>query len=124
MKNLRFLVIDDSETARMMVIKMLRRLAECVIFEAENGKEALFKMFTQDIDFIITDWNMPEMNGLDFVKAIRRVPDFDNVPILMITSRSDKHDILDAMKAHVNDYVIKPYTIQVLKEKIERLIKK
>ena len=124
MKNMKFMVIDDSATARKVIVSTLKRMEVEQVFEAENGKDALSEMFRREIDFIITDWNMPEMNGLEFVKAIKRVEDFKNIPIIMVTTRGMRDDILDAIKAKVNGYIVKPFTALDLKKKIDETLEK
>jgi two-component system chemotaxis response regulator CheY len=91
--------------------------------EAANGKDALEKLTNANVDFIITDWNMPEMNGLDFIKQVRANPVYSSLPILMITTRGTEHDVIEALQAKVNSYIVKPFTPQELKEKIEGVLK-
>lgn len=123
MASLKFLVVDDSITMRRIVVNTLKNLGYNNIVEAEDGEDALAKLMVEkDINFIITDWNMPNMTGLDFVKAVRSNPDTQNLPILMVTTRGMKQDILEAMQARVNSYVIKPFTPQVIKEKIDKIL--
>jgi two-component system, chemotaxis family, chemotaxis protein CheY len=119
---MKFLVVDDSPTMRRIVNNTLKGLGYSDIVEAEDGKEALAKLFAGPVDFIITDWNMPNMNGLEFVQAVREDDKLSSIPILMVTTRGNKQDILDAMQAKVNSYVIKPFTPPVIKEKIEMIM--
>ena len=118
---MKFLVVDDSATMRRILVNSLQRIgfAECV--EAEDGRDALEK-FDAGISFVITDWNMPTMSGLAFTRALRALPSGKSVPILMVTSRGDRNDIARAVEAGVNNYLVKPFTPQVLKEKIEQLV--
>ena len=118
---MKFLVVDDSATMRRIVVNSLSRIGfgDCV--EAEDGGNAL-DVFDGSIDFVITDWNMPNMSGLDFVKALRAQEDGKTVPILMVTTRSVRDDIVQAAQAGVNNYVVKPFTPQVLKQKIEQVL--
>ncbi len=120
---LKFLVVDDSATMRRIVINALRGIGYSEVVEAGDGKDALAKLMTDKIDFVITDWNMPNMSGLEFTKAVRAEADFQNIPILMVTTRGIKQDIVEALQARVNNYVIKPFTPAVLKEKIEQVLK-
>lgn len=120
---MKFLVVDDSATMRRIVVNSLQRIgfSECV--EAGDGREALEKYDPAAVDFVITDWNMPNMSGTDLAKALRARTDAGRtVPILMVTARSVKEDILTAMEAGVNNYIVKPFTPQVLKEKIDALL--
>lgn len=123
MAGLKFLVVDDSLTMRRIVINTLKTLGYDTVIEASQGKEALAKILAEGCDFLVTDWNMPEMNGLDLVKAVRANPQFENLPILMITTRGNKEDVIEAMKARVNNYIVKPFTAPGLKEKIELVLK-
>jgi two-component system, chemotaxis family, chemotaxis protein CheY len=118
---MKFLVIDDSATMRRIVINSLQRIGFTQTVEAGDGAEAL-AAFDASISFVITDWNMPNMNGLEFTRALRARPDGAGVPILMVTTRSVKEDILAAIEAGVNNYIVKPFTPQVLKEKIDQLL--
>jgi len=120
---IRFLVVDDSPTMRRIVINALKNIGYTDIVEAEDGKDALAKLYAERIDFIITDWNMPNMGGLELTKAVRSDPNFANIPILMVTTRAMKEDVLEALQAWVNNYIVKPFTPQILKEKIEQILK-
>jgi two-component system chemotaxis response regulator CheY len=123
MASLKFLVVDDSITMRRIVVNTLKNLGYSNIVEAADGEDALAKLQVEgDINFIITDWNMPNMTGLEFVKAVRSNPDTKDLPILMVTTRGMKQDILEAMQAKVNSYVIKPFTPQIIKEKIDKIL--
>jgi two-component system, chemotaxis family, chemotaxis protein CheY len=118
---MKFLVVDDSATMRRIVINSLQRIGFNDTVEAGDGQEALTK-FDSSIKFVITDWNMPNMSGTEFTKVLRSRDDGRHVPILMVTARSVKEDILTAMEAGVNNYIVKPFTPQVLKEKIDALL--
>ncbi|MBN1969494.1 MAG: response regulator [Candidatus Delongbacteria bacterium] len=120
---MKILVVDDSPTMRRIVINSLKRIGYQDICEGEHGLEGLEQLQKGDVDFIITDWNMPEMNGLEFVKKVRATPDWEKLPILMVTTRSVQGDVIEAMKAGVNSYIVKPFTPPVLKEKIESVLK-
>lgn len=115
---MKFLVVDDSATMRRIVVNSLNRIGFADCLEAGDGTEAL-DLFSASVDFVITDWNMPNMSGLEFVKALRARDDGKRVPILMVTTRSVREDIVQAAQAGVNNYVVKPFTPQVLKEKID-----
>lgn len=121
--NLKFLVVDDSVTMRRIVINSLASLNYLDYVEATDGKDALAKLESDpEINFVITDWNMPEMSGLELVKAIRSDERFSELPVLMVTTRGLKNDIIEALKARVNNYILKPFTPQVLREKIEQIL--
>ncbi len=121
--DLKFLVVDDSVTMRRIVINSLKSLSYSDFVEAGDGKEALEKLGTDNtINFVITDWNMPVISGLELVKAIRSHETLNKLPILMVTTRGVKEDILEALQARVNNYVVKPFTPQILKEKIDQIV--
>jgi len=116
------ITVDDSSTMRRIIRNTLQKLGFIHILEAENGVEALEVMSKNKVDIIITDWNMPEMDGLTYVKEIRKNPAYDETPILMITTEAAKEDILIALKSGVNNYVVKPFTPDILQEKVFKLL--
>jgi two-component system chemotaxis response regulator CheY len=118
---MKFLVVDDSVTMRRIIINSLQRIGYNDIVEASDGQEALGR-FDASIEFIITDWNMPNMSGIDFARAVRKHALGAKLPILMVTTRSVREDIVTAVEAGVNNYVLKPFTPQVLKEKIDQVL--
>jgi two-component system chemotaxis response regulator CheY len=120
--DLKILAVDDSPTMRRIIINTLKRAGFSDVVEATDGKDALAKMKVDPINFIITDWNMPEMDGLTFVTTLRSMDEYKSVPILMVTTRSVKDDIMDALKAGVNNYIVKPFTPDTLREKIEQVL--
>lgn len=122
MSTLKILAVDDSATMRRIIVNTLKRAEFEDVIEATDGKDALAKLASENINFIITDWNMPEMDGLALVKAVRSDPAMKDIPILMVTTRSVKDDIIEAMKAGVNNYIVKPFTPQTLKEKIDKIL--
>ncbi|MBN1301159.1 MAG: response regulator [Melioribacteraceae bacterium] len=120
---LKFLVVDDSLTMRRIVTNSLKNLGYNNFIEASDGREALDKLAADsDINFIITDWNMPVLSGLELVKTVRADSRWADLPILMVTTRGVKEDILQALQARVNNYVVKPFTPQVLNEKIDQVL--
>lgn len=118
---MKFLVVDDSATMRRIVINSLERVGYGNVVEAEDGVDALAK-FDESFGMVITDWNMPNMTGIDLTRALRARPDGATVPILMVTARSVRDDIIAALESGANNYVVKPFTPQVLKEKIDAVI--
>lgn len=121
--DLKFLVVDDSVTMRRIVVNTLKNLGYTNYVEAVNGKDGLEKLNAdKTINFVITDWNMPVLSGLDFTKAVRGNPAMENMPILMVTTRGVKEDIVEALQARVSNYVVKPFTPPVLKEKIDQIL--
>ena len=119
---MRFLVVDDSATMRRIIVNSLDRIGHADVVEADDGVTALVRFAEGDIGFIITDWNMPQMSGLEFARGVRCRADGASVPILMVATRSAREDILAAVEAGVNDFVLKPFTHTVLKEKVDALL--
>jgi len=117
----KILVVDDSATIRRCIANVLIEIGYSDITEASDGGEALRIMKEHSFDLVITDWNMPKIDGVTLTNIIRRSEDYQDIPILMITSRSVEEDIIQAVEAGVNSYVVKPFTIKVMKEKIDRL---
>ena len=122
MADLRILAVDDSPTMRRIIINTLKRAGYPEVVEASDGKDAIAKLKVEDVNFVITDWNMPEMDGLTFVSTIRGMEEYKSLPILMVTTRSVKDDIVEALKAGVNNYIVKPFTPDTLREKIEQIL--
>lgn len=116
---MKLLVVDDSSTMRRIIKNTLARLGYKDILEGADGVEGWTQMDTNpDIDMLITDWNMPEMNGLELVKKVRADERFKDTPIIMVTTEGGKAEVITALKAGVNNYIVKPFTPQVLKEKL------
>ena len=121
---MRFLIVDDSSTMRRIIINTLNKLGHQDVAEAGNGKEGLDRLNAGPVDLIITDWNMPEMSGIDFIRTVRSLPAIKDTPVLMVTTQAAKEDVIVALQAGVNDYLIKPFTPEALKEKINSLTRK
>lgn len=118
---MRALVVDDARTIRMIIGKILKEFGMEVL-EAGNGKQALEQMrLNPGIDLILVDWNMPEMNGLDFIKAIRAQKTYDRVRILMVTSETESEQVTKALKAGANEYLMKPFSREILIAKLDLL---
>ena len=117
---MKILVVDDSSTMRRIIINTLSRIGYSDVVEGENGKQGLDKLNQGGVEMIITDWNMPEMDGLEFVQHVRG--NNPSIPILMVTTNAAKEDIVQALQSGVNNYVVKPFTPETLKEKIESLL--
>ena len=122
MADLKILAVDDSPTMRRIIINTLKRAGYGDVMEATDGKDALAKLKVEKFNFVITDWNMPEMDGLTFVTKMRSDAQYKDIPILMVTTRSVKDDIVEALKAGVNNYIVKPFTPDTLKQKIEQVL--
>lgn len=121
--SLKFLIVDDSQTMRRIVANSLKNLGYEDFVEACDGKDALIKLSADDtLNFVITDWNMPVLSGLELIKAIRSDEKMGKIPVLMVTTRGVKDDIIEALKAKVNNYVVKPFTPAILREKIDQIL--
>jgi two-component system chemotaxis response regulator CheY len=112
------LIVDDFSTMRRLIRNILRHLGYQNFVEADDGTAALKILQSQDIDFVISDWNMPHMNGLDLFKAIRASEKLQKIPFLLVTAEALKDNVVEAVKSGVNGYIVKPFTAEILKEKI------
>ncbi len=121
---MKVLVVDDFATMRRIIKNILRQIGFTNIVEADDGSTALPILEKDNIDLVITDWNMPKMSGLELLKAIRSNPNLKDTPVLMVTAEALKENIIEAVKAGVNNYVVKPFTAQTLQEKIEKIFGK
>lgn len=120
---MKLLVVDDSSTMRRIIKNTLQRLGHKDVLEAEHGLEAWGVLQENpDINVLITDWNMPEMNGLELVKKVRAEEKYIDMPIIMVTTEGGKAEVITALKAGVNNYIVKPFTPQILKEKLEDVL--
>jgi two-component system, chemotaxis family, chemotaxis protein CheY len=119
---MRFLIVDDSSTMRRIIMNTLAKLGYTDVVEAGNGLEAVEKLRADTVDLIVTDWNMPEMSGIDFVRHVRATPATKDTPVLMVTTNAARDDIVEALKVGVNGYVVKPFTPDTMKEKIEAVM--
>ncbi len=121
-KDMKFLVVDDFSTMRRIIKNLLNDLGYANVTEADDGQTALPMLQTGAFDFLITDWNMPGMPGLDLLKAVRADPKLAKMPVLMLTAEAKREQIIEAAQAGVNGYVIKPFTAVTLKEKIDKIL--
>ena len=119
---MRFLVVDDSSTMRRIIRNNLKGVGYEDVQEADNGESALARLETTPADFIVTDWNMPVMNGIELVTKLRSAPAFAKTPVLMVTTMAEKENILQAMQAGVTNYIVKPFDAATLKKKIEQIL--
>ena len=118
---IKVLVVDDFSTMRRIVKNILKQIGYSDIEEAEDGNSALARLRQGGFGLVVSDWNMPNMTGLDLLKAIRADNALNNMPVLMVTAEAKKENVMDAIKAGVNNYVVKPFTADVLKDKIEKI---
>lgn len=121
---MKVLVVDDFSTMRKIIKNLLKQIGHSNIVEAENGREALALAEKGNFDLIVTDWNMPEMDGYDLLKSIRMNDKLCATPVIMVTAEAKKEQIVMAAKAGVNGYIIKPFTANQIKEKIEKVFKR
>ncbi len=121
-KHVKFLVVDDFSTMRRIIKNLLNDLGYPDVTEADDGQTALPLLKAGEFDFLITDWNMPGMPGLDLVKAVRADARLAKLPVLMLTAEAKRDQIIEAAQAGVNGYVIKPFTAETLKEKLDKIL--
>ena len=120
---MRILIVDDSSTMRRIIMNTLNKIGYSDYVEASTGVEAVDKLAEGSIGLVITDWNMPEMSGLDLVKAVRSNAQTRHIPLLMVTTNAAKEHINQATEAGVTDYVVKPFTPDTIREKIQLALK-
>ncbi len=123
-KNLKFLVVDDFSTMRRIVRNLLKELGYNNVDEAEDGAQGLQKLKNGQFDFVVSDWNMPNMDGLQMLQAIRADPTLAKLPVLMVTAEAKKENIIAAAQAGANGYVVKPFTSATLDEKLTKIFEK
>lgn len=123
-KNLKFLVVDDFSTMRRIVRNLLKELGFANVDEAEDGVAALAKLRNSQFDFVISDWNMPNMTGIDLLINIRGDANLKSLPVLMITAEAKKENIVAAAQAGASGYIVKPFTAAVLEEKLNKIFEK
>lgn len=119
---MKILVVDDSSTMRRIIINTLNKIGYSDYAEAANGREGVERLAAVPIDMIITDWNMPEMSGVDFIRAVRANDQTKHLPVIMVTTNAAQEDIVQALDAGVNNYVVKPFTPDTIKERIQAAI--
>ncbi len=123
-KNMKILIVDDFSTMRRIVKNLLGDLGYTNTIEADDGKTAWPLLQAGGIDFVVTDWNMPGMTGIDLLKNIRGDAKLKALPVLMVTAEAQRDQIIDAAKAGVNGYIIKPFTAITLKEKLDKIFQR
>jgi len=123
-KNMKILIVDDFATMRKVIKNLLRQIGYQDVIEAEDGVHALKELKSQKIDFVISDWNMPNMTGIELLRAVRADSELSSLPFLMVTAESLKENVVEAVKAGVSNYIVKPFTAEVLNEKIKKIIEK
>ena len=123
-KTSKILVVDDFATMRKVVRNLLKQAGYENVVEAEDGVSALRALKSQKIDFIISDWNMPNMTGIELLKAVRADEELQKTPFLMVTAEALQDNVVAAVKAGVSNYIVKPFTAEVLNEKISKIMEK
>ena len=121
--NMKILVVDDMSTMRRIVKNILKQLGFNNLEEAENGQEALKKLKADTYGFVVSDWNMPIMMGIDMLRAIRADEKLKKIPVLMVTAEAQKENLMEAVQAGVSNYVVKPFTAETMQEKINKIFK-
>jgi len=123
-KNMKILVVDDFSTMRRIIKNLLRELGFTNTSEADDGRTALPMLQNGNFDFLVTDWNMPGMQGIDLLKAVRADEKLASLPVLMVTAESKRDQIILAAQAGVNGYIVKPFTAHTLEEKINKIFER
>ena len=121
---MKILIVDDFSTMRRIVRNLLKELGFTNVDEAEDGQIALQKLNSLPFDFVVTDWNMPNMDGLTLLQNIRATPSLKHLPVLMITAEAKKENIIAAAQAGASGYIVKPFTAATLSEKLEKIFEK
>ena len=121
---MKILIVDDFSTMRRIIKNLLRDLGFTNTSEADDGRTALPMLQSGAFDFLVTDWNMPGMSGIDLLRQVRQDERLKSLPVLMVTAEAKREQIIEAAQAGVNGYVVKPFTAQALKEKIEKIFER
>ena len=119
--SIKVLVVDDMSTMRRIVKNVLRQIGFSEIMEAENGQDALTKLKTGEFGLVVSDWNMPIMQGIELLRAVRADEHLKTLPFLMVTAEAQKENLIEAVQAGVSNYVVKPFTAEVLQSKLEKI---
>lgn len=119
--NMKILVVDDFSTMRRIVRNLLKELGFSNVHEAEDGVEALKKLRAEPFEFVVSDWNMPNMTGIELLREIRKDPALKHLPVLMVTAEAKKENIIEAAQAGASGYVVKPFTSVTLDEKLQKI---
>lgn len=119
--NIRVLVVDDFSTMRRIIKNILRQLGFNNVVEADDGTTAWNVLNKDKIEFIISDWNMPQMTGIELLRKVRASEEFGDLPFLMVTAEAQQENIIEAVQAKVSNYIVKPFTAEILKQKIDKI---
>jgi two-component system chemotaxis response regulator CheY len=123
-KSMRVLVVDDFSTMRRIIKNILRQLGFSNIIEADDGTTAWETLNQDKIDFVISDWNMPKMAGIELLRKVRGSEEFSDLPFLMVTAEAQQENIIEAVQAKVSNYIVKPFTAETLGQKIDKIFEK
>ncbi len=118
---IKVLVVDDFSTMRRIVKNLLKQMGYEDITEAEDGEQAFNKLKSGNFELVVSDWNMPNMSGIEFLQKVRQDAALKDMPFLMVTAEAEKEKVIEAIKAGVDNYVVKPFTAEILKEKLEKI---
>jgi two-component system chemotaxis response regulator CheY len=120
---MKVLVVDDFSTMRRIVKNTLRQIGFVTIEEAEDGQKAYDRLVSEKFDFVVSDWNMPNMTGIDLLRKVRATPSIKSIPFLMVTAEAKQENVVEAIKAGVSNYIVKPFTVGTLQEKVAKIFK-
>ena len=121
--SMKILIVDDMVTMRRIVMNVLKQLGFSNIDEAENGQDGLQKLKSSKYDFVVSDWNMPVMTGIDMLRAIRADEQLKAIPVLMVTAEAQQKNLVEAVQAGVSNYIVKPFTAETMQEKLAKIFK-
>ena len=121
--NMKILIVDDMATMRRIVKNILKQLGFSNVEEAENGQDGLQKLRTDTFGFVVSDWNMPVMTGIDMLRAIRADDKLKGIPVLMVTAEAQQANLVEAIQAGVSNYIVKPFTAETMQEKMAKIFK-
>jgi two-component system, chemotaxis family, chemotaxis protein CheY len=121
--NMKILIVDDMATMRRIVKNILKQLGFSNVEEAENGQDGLQKLRTDTFGFVVSDWNMPVMTGIDMLRAIRADDKLKAIPVLMVTAEAQQANLVEAIQAGVSNYIVKPFTAETMQEKMAKIFK-
>ena len=119
--NMRILVVDDFSTMRRIIKNILRQLGFSNVIEADDGTTAWETLNKDRVDFVISDWNMPNMTGIELLRKVRGSEEFGDMPFLMVTAEAQQENIIEAVQAKVSNYIVKPFTAETMKQKIDKI---
>jgi len=118
---MKILIVDDFSTMRRIIKNILKQLGFTNVIEADDGTTGLDKLRSEPVDFVILDWNMPKMTGIELLRTMRADEALKGIPVLMVTAEAQKENVVEAVQAGVNNYIVKPFTAETMKEKIDKI---